>query len=132
MKKKQAFTLLEIMIVILLIGLIGSVIGYNMKGSLDKGKVFKTERAAEQLRDFLLLEIAKGNSVDYVIQNAEKCLREENIAKDVKALLNDGWGEPFVIAAKGKGDIKVTSKRLSDYYRKKNKALPEDSEWEED
>ena len=40
MRKKRAITLLEIMIVILLIGLIGGVVSYNLKGTLDKGKAF--------------------------------------------------------------------------------------------
>ena len=44
-KKQYALTLIEIMIVIVLIGLIGSVIGANMKGSLDEGKAFKTKYA---------------------------------------------------------------------------------------
>ena len=43
MQKKRALTLLEIMIVIVLIGIIGSVIGVNMKGSLDAGKAFKSD-----------------------------------------------------------------------------------------
>ena len=42
-KSKKAMTLLEVMIVIFIIGIISSVIGYNMKGSLEKAKAFKTE-----------------------------------------------------------------------------------------
>ncbi len=53
-------TLLEIMIVIVLIGLIGSVIGFNMKGSLDEGRAFKTRQAQEQIQDILMLEVARG------------------------------------------------------------------------
>ena len=32
-KRKSTITLLEVMIVVLLIGIIGSVLGFNMKGS---------------------------------------------------------------------------------------------------
>ena len=52
--KKRSVTLLEMMIVITLIGLIASVIGYNMKGSLDRGKAFKTEESQKQIKDILL------------------------------------------------------------------------------
>ena len=62
--KKRYITLLEIMIVIFLIGIIGSVIGYNMKGSIDKGKVFRTQESIKQVHDILLLEIAEGASID--------------------------------------------------------------------
>ncbi len=58
--KKQAITLIEIMIVILLIGLIGGTLAYNMRGSLDKGKEFKTEQNKSKLYDVLMLEYAKG------------------------------------------------------------------------
>ena len=60
-RKKRTLTLMEIMIVIVLIGLIGSVIGINMKGSLDKGRAFKTKEAIRQIDDIFSLEIAQRN-----------------------------------------------------------------------
>ena len=71
-RKKRSLTLLEIMIVIFLIGLIGSVIGYNVKGSLDEGRAFRSEQGACQIRDILLLEVAKGYPLDQVLQDKEK------------------------------------------------------------
>ena len=50
MRKKRAITLLEIMIVILLIGLIGGVVSYNLKGTLDKGKAFASKEGAKKTR----------------------------------------------------------------------------------
>lgn len=114
MKKKQALTLLEIMIVIVLIGLIGSVLGFSMKGSLDKGKVFKTERAIQLIEDTLMLEVAKGAPIKDVIDHAETYLRDSGMVKNVENILKDGWGVPFVIDKKDDQTIFVTSKRLTE------------------
>ena len=61
-KKQRPMTLLEIMIVIFIIGIIGSVIGYNMKGSLEEGKAFKTQEGIKQLYEIFHLEMAKGTA----------------------------------------------------------------------
>ena len=64
-KKKRALTLLEIMIVIFLITLITGAIGYNMLGTLDRGRVFRTQQAKEQLHDLLLICLAdKGDGFE--------------------------------------------------------------------
>ena len=140
-KKKKPLTLLEIMIVIFLIGLIGSVIGYNMKGSLDEGKAFKSIHGAAQIRDILLLEVAKGKPIENVITNHETYLKKSGIVKDVKKLLKDGWGEKYIITAKGKSDIRVVSEKCVKYNRAKNKKsdgetiepeeVEENDDWEE-
>ena len=123
-KKKHNLTLLEIMIVIFLIGLIGSVIGYNVKGSLDEGKAFRTEHAAEQIKDILLLEVAKGHDIHTVIEKKELYLAESGLVKDVKKMLKDGWGEAFVVTPnRSATDIVVKSSRLAAYKLKKSQKL---------
>lgn len=131
-KTKRPLTLLEIMIVIFLIGLIGSVVGYSMKGSLDEGKAFKTRQAAEQVHDILLMEIGAGYDRDQVIQNPKQFLVRAGIAKNPDHLLKDGWGKPFEIVAHGASDLKVVSKALLAYERKKNKNVPKAASSEED
>jgi len=116
-------TLFEIMIVIFLIGLIASVIGYNMKGSLDEGKAFKTRQAKEQIHDILLLEYANNSqsvSLDEIARDAERYLTAAGIVKNPKELLKDGWGKPFKITAIG-SDLKITSQALNDYNQKKDR-----------
>jgi len=124
-KKKRALTLLEIMIVIVLIGLIGSVIGFNMKGSLDEGKAFKTRQARDQIADILMLEIARGTPIDDVIKDPQRYLENSGIVKKPKEFLKDGWGEPFEIRAdeRTNGNILVKSSRLLTYERKKSEKL---------
>jgi type II secretory pathway pseudopilin PulG len=119
-KKKQALTLLEIMIVIFLIALIGSVVGYNVKGSLEEGKAFRTEQGAALIRDILLLEVAKGQPVELVLENKEAFLKSSGLVKDVKKLLKDGWGQPYTIAEGfSGGDIVVSSLPLKTYKERK-------------
>jgi type II secretory pathway pseudopilin PulG len=119
--KKRFMTLLEIMIVILLIGVITSVVGYNMKGSLEKGKIFKTRQAKNQIKDLLLLEVAKGENIDEVVSDPEKFLQKSNLAKNPKNLLKDGWNDPFIITKKDDSDINVKSKKLEALDKKNNK-----------
>jgi len=125
--KKRAITLLEIMIVILLIGIIGSVLGYNMKGSLDKGKAFKTRQAQEQIKSILLLQAAeKELSLKELIQEPRQYLLESNLVKDVDKLLKDGWGVKMDITIRPQKDdqgndipnteeLVVISDRLNEY-----------------
>jgi general secretion pathway protein G len=124
-RKKRTLTLLEIMIVLVLIGLIGSVIGVNMKGSLDEGKAFKTRRAREQIKDILMLEVAsRGLSIEDAVAKREVIIKESGLVKDPKSILNDGWGVPFeVTVGSNKNTIKVVSQKLKSYEQKKNEKL---------
>lgn len=121
-KKKYALTLIEIMIVIVLIGLIGSVIGANMKGSLDEGRAFKTKYAMDQIKDILMLEVAKGESVEEVIAQKREYLANSGMVKDPDKMLRDGWGEEFHVGRKGQ-TITVSSKALAAYEAKKQQKL---------
>jgi len=123
MIKKRYITLLEIMVVILLIGIITSVVGYNVKGSLEKGKVFKTKQSMIQIHDLLTLETAKGTDIDKVVNNYQKYLKNSGMAKDSEKIIKDGWGAPLEISHK-KGKIVVTSKNLNKY--KKDHEIEQD------
>lgn len=98
--KKRALTLIEIMIVILLITMIGGAIGYNVKGSLNRGREFKTEQAQQQLSDLLDICLQDGIDPEKILKEPEKYLRELGLAKDPRSLLKDGWGKPFIITLK--------------------------------
>lgn len=120
-KKRHAITLLEIMIVIFLIGLIGSVIGYNVKGSLEEGKAFRSEQGIAKLKDILLMEAANGVSLDEIIDNPKHYLKRTGLVADADKLLKDGWGQPYVITQEGEYDITVTSFAWEKYKEKRNK-----------
>src|SRR5690242_16604512 len=115
--RKRTLTLLEIMIVILLISIITGVIGYNMKGALDKGRAFRTERAIEQLKDLLLLQLAQGGSdPKQILKDIPSAIRDSGLANKPDELLKDGWGIPFEITLSNRGtEFKIESKKLNQY-----------------
>lgn len=119
-KKKQTITLLEIMIVIFLIGLIGSVVGYNVKGSMEEGKAFRSEQGQTQVEDILSLETSDGTSADEIVDDPEFFLRRSGLCKDPAKMLKDGWGEAYEITSVH-GNIRVRSKKLERYKQKKEK-----------
>jgi len=125
-KSKRSLTLLEIMIVIFLITLITGVIGYNMKGSMDKGKAFRTVQAQEQLHDLLIMALSEGETQADILKNPTAALKKVGIAKDPAKLLKDGWGDPFVIKEKTKGDFSIRSANLAAYNQKLKKTDKDD------
>ena len=132
-RRKRTLTLLEIMIVIVLIGLIGSVIGVNMKGSLDEGRAFKTRQAQEQIADILMLEVARGADIDTVVERRKLYLDNSGLVKNSEKFLKDGWGIEFDVKV-SKSTIKVTSEKLKAYDLKKRQKLgkPIDEDQDED
>ncbi len=131
-KKKHPITLIEIMIVIFLIGLIGSVLGYNMKGSLEEGKAFKTEQAINQIHDLLLLEVAKGVPIDQVVLDPETHLKNSGFVKNVKNLLKDGWGGAYDMRVmRNHQDIVIKSKNLDRHHAKKGRVVVDPEEEQE-
>jgi general secretion pathway protein G len=124
-KKKRTLTLLEMMIVIVLIGLIGSVIGFNMKGSLDEGRAFKTRKAREQIQDILMLEVARGVPAAEVVQDKQKYLANSGLVKNPAALLKDGWNQDFEVKVDGRSNerIIVSSAKLTAYEQNKSAKL---------
>ncbi len=124
MKKqtKRSFTLLEIMIVIFLIGLIGSVIGYNMKGSLEKGKAFRTEQAMRQIDDALSLLLAEGRTTKEDIQtDLAKSLEKTGLFKKPEEIAKDGWGTAFDVTVEQDGSIIIVSENYNQYLEKNKK-----------
>ncbi len=131
--KKKALTLLEIMIVIFLITLITGAIGYNMLGTLEKGKVFRTEQAQEQLHDLLLVCLNEGWTVDAIIQNPVQCLTRSGLAKNPNELIVDGWGEAFTITPlRNRKDFKIESRRLTNYRNRMNRVSETSESTEEE
>ena len=128
MRKKRAITLLEIMIVILLIGLIGGVVSYNLKGTLEKGKAFASDEGARKLEDILNLEIQQGTKTALEIARdksddratVKECVLNSGLIskQQVTKFLKDGWGEFFSIhKVGGENQVTVTSLKLAAYNR---------------
>ena len=105
-KRKCNITLIEIMIVILLIGLIGGVLAYNLKGSLKEGQKFKSEQGAKRVKNILMLEaIKRGKSLPTIANEWETVIRESNLIENAEELIR-GYKVDFDQA---KDDLSVTS-----------------------
>jgi general secretion pathway protein G len=127
MRKKRAITLLEIMIVILLIGLIGGVVSYNLKGTLDKGKAFASKEGAKKLEDILNLEIQQGpRTAEEIVQDGsdERKIVEAVVLnsglisrQQVGKFLKDGWNEFYIIRRdpEDRKQVTVSSRKLAEY-----------------
>ncbi len=115
-KKKRPVTLIEMMIVIMLIGLIGGALAVNMRGSMNKGRIFKTEQNISRVYDALMMEYAKGEikTLQEIIDKRETILEKCPFVKDGNLLLKDAWGEELTFEIDSlQDDLIVTSSRIT-------------------
>ena len=131
-KKKRAMTLMETMVVIFIIGVIGSVIGFNMRGSLEESKAFKSREGISRLYEILQMEIATGKTtVAEIVLDPDTAIRNSGMSKKVNQLIYDGWNERYAFVATEDGkDIRITSTKYADYCAAKRKST--DYPWEDD
>lgn len=112
--KKRAITLMELMVVMVIIGIISTVIGRGISGSLEKGKKFKTEHSRKQLEEILLLQIATGACELDDLKDMNKVkeqLKKSGLVSNTDDLLKDGWGDLYTIdVAEGSDKILIISK----------------------
>ena len=128
-------TLLEIMIVIFIIGIIGSVIGYNMRGSLDKGKAFKTKEGVNKLYEIVQLEEAQGTPLnpDLDLKTAvERLITNSGLVRRQSDLMKDGWGNTYEFKKEGKDEkeLRITSDKYESYCEAKG--IQERYPWDND
>jgi len=123
--KRKAITLLEIMIVIFIIGIIGSVIGYNMKGSMDEGRSYRSEHGSKQVHDLLMLKIAESDSIEEVLSDAVNVLKDSGFVSNPKKLLKDGWNKEFEIRRLNEEDFVVYSPKWHAFLQSKKKMTDE-------
>ena len=123
MKKRYAMTLMEIMIVIFIITTIVGVLGVNMKGSMEKGKAFKSVQGGRQIYEVLTMELAQGNCDEKEVRDhPETVLANSGLVRKAEQLLKDGWGKPYEITCKN-GDVRIKSTKYEEYAKKKNLEL---------
>lgn len=108
-KKKRSMTLMEVMVVITLIGIVGGALAFNMRGSIQKGKIFQSEQNCERVYEALMMEYAtSGLSLQEIIEKKEEILTSRAWCKDGKKLLKDAWGNDLIVQLKG-DDLEVYS-----------------------
>lgn len=120
--KKRAITLIEIMIVIFLIGIIGGTLAFNMRGSMDQGRAFKTEQTIARVHNILMLECASSDKeLNQVVKEWKKVLEHSPLVKNKgKDLITDGWNKPLKVQLSPEGDDLVISSDRYETFRKKH------------
>lgn len=112
-QKKRNITLMELMVVMVIIGIISTVIGRGISGSLEKGRKFKTEHSRKQLEEILLLQVALGECKIEDLKDksiVEQQLKKSGLVTKVEDLLKDGWGDPYIIEIpEGLNEIQIIS-----------------------
>lgn len=122
-RKKHPITLIELMIVILLIGLIGGALAFNMRGSLDEGKAFKSKQNQEKIYNILQLTVAESEkSPQEVAGSWQRYVRNHPFCKNGD-VLKDGWNQEFTVTIDDHDDFKINSKKLEAYEKKKENTL---------
>lgn len=118
--RKQAITLMEVMVVIVLVGMISGVLAVNMKGSIRKGKIFQTEQQCMRVQEVLMMEYAtSGLSLDQIVEDRAAILKNSLLMPQGKDPLKDAWGDDLIVRISREGDaIEVTSKLLDRYGKK--------------
>lgn len=139
-KKRKNLSLLEIMIVILIIGMVTGVLGYNMRGSLEKGKVFKTKQAILRVYELTQMQLSENvdlrkyeNDSDGLKEEIKQALSQSGLVSKVSDLMKDGWGQPFEFSLSEEGDdLRIRSKKLDQYLEKNKKSPSEYYPWLEE
>jgi type II secretory pathway pseudopilin PulG len=95
--KRTALTLIEMMLVIILIGIVGGALAFNLKGAIEKGKGFKTEEIRKKIDSVLDLALLEGTSLEELEENWMEYVKKSPLIKvkpNQESIL-DGWGKPF-------------------------------------
>jgi general secretion pathway protein G len=109
--KRRFFTLMEMMIVIVIIGLLMGVLVGNYAGGLNEAKALKTEAAMNNLSTILNIEAANDPSFLAEAQSEwQNVVRRSPLAKNPNNLLKDGWGHEFEIVVDDNNNIHVFSR----------------------
>jgi general secretion pathway protein G len=107
-EKERGFTLIELMVVIVIIGLLTTIVVINVMPAQDKAMVQKAktdvallEQAVEQYR---LDNLAYPDEITALIDPPVGLARPERYARGgyVKRLPEDPWGQAYQYAAPGK------------------------------
>lgn len=98
-KKRNTLTLIEIMLVVILIGIVGGALAFNLKGAVEKGKRFKTEETKKKLDSIINLALLEGNSPENIEENWFEYVKQSPLIKTSSKQKNilDGWGKPFTV-----------------------------------
>ncbi len=106
-RRDEAFTLVEIMVVVVIIGLLAGLVGPKIFKRVEDARVKITK---EQMREFgVALDMFRLDFGSYP-NSLEGLLTEEQNGPYLKSVPNDPWGQPYGYQVAGNGeDYVITS-----------------------
>jgi general secretion pathway protein G len=115
--KQRGFTLLEVMVVIVIIGLFGSVVVQNLMGNMDSAKLQKAVQDINALETSLSMYKMDNFKYPNTEQGLEALVEETDVEPlprrfpdggYVKRLPDDPWGNEYQLLNPGEnGDIDI-------------------------
>ncbi|RDB31172.1 putative OMP leader (16) peptide [Candidatus Similichlamydia laticola] len=121
MWKRRFLTLVEMMVVMSLIAIIGAAVAYNIRGSLEKGRYFRSVEGAKQIENLLYMHMAEtGESLAATISRWKKIVSRSPLVRSPDQATKDGWGNDYkvkrvVSSASGRETLEVTSEGMMRY-----------------
>lgn len=116
---QQGFTLVELLVVIVIIGLLGTIVAINVFGALGTSNVAKAkadiatlESALDQYRLDNLTYPSASDGLNALLSSPPGLAQPERYRQGgyIKKLPNDPWGQPYQYAAPGrKGPFDIYS-----------------------
>jgi general secretion pathway protein G len=115
--KQRGFTLLEVMVVIVILGLLGSVVVQNLMGNMDTAKLQKSVQDINALETSLSMYKMDNYNYPTTEQGLEALVEETDVEPlprrfpnggYVKRLPDDPWGNAYQLLNPGEnGDIDI-------------------------
>ena len=119
LKKRRGFTLIEIMVVVVIIGLLSALVGPRLMGQSDEAKRKTTQTQISQLEQVLGLYYLDNGFYPTTAQGLEALIKEPTTPPEplnykkggyMKKVPKDAWGREFVYTAPGEhGDFDILS-----------------------
>ena len=119
MKKRRGFTLIEIMVVVVIIGLLSALVGPRLMGQSDEAKRKTTQTQIAQLEQVLGLYYLDNGFYPTTSPGLEALVKHPTMPPEplnnkkggyMKKVPKDAWGREFVYTAPGEhGDVDILS-----------------------
>ena len=110
MKKQKGFTLLEIRVVVVIMGMLSAIVATNVMGSKEEASIQKAQMDIKSLDNALDMYKLDNNKyptteqgLDALVNKPTSSPEPKNYRKDgyIKELLQDPWGNDYVYVKPG-------------------------------
>jgi general secretion pathway protein G len=106
--RRHSFTLIEIMIVVMIIGMLAALVGPNIVGNLDKSRVKSTKAQVVSLKN--AVQQYYMDMSEYPTRLEELIINPGNDKWDgpyleAKSIPKDGWGNEFQYSVPGQDNM---------------------------